>query len=555
MLSRTTLLLCLIFAGCGLKENADLLLINGRIITVDDQNPAAEAVAIRDGRIIEIGKNETIRSKYVASRQEDLQGASVFPGFIDAHLHMNSLGRLLLELDLTGTASFEAILKLVETKVKSSPKSEWIFGRGWDQNDWAVKEFPTAEKLNACSGNYYVMLKRVDGHAILVNQRVMDAAGITRNTPDPAGGFIIRDTRGNPTGVLVDNAASLVRKVMPISTREDDSLALELAMKSCLEYGLTSVHDAGVDPQKIDLYKNMSKRGKLTARIYAMLDGSNQALIDEYFQKKRDTTLVDNFLKIASVKLYADGALGSRGAALLEPYSDDAQNRGLAVTDQDRIQEITERALENGYQVCTHAIGDRGNRMTLDAYEKALLRTNMYGLNKRLRIEHAQVVNEFDIPRFAKLGVIASVQPTHCTSDMYWAEARVGPKRILGAYAWQRFIKSGAILCNGSDAPVESNNPLWGFYAAITRQDQQGYPEGGWYPDQKMNVMEALKGFTINAAYASFDEELKGSIEKGKLADLVVLDKDITSIEPKEILKTSVILTIVGGKILYRKTP
>ena len=439
MLSRTTLLLCLIFAGCGLKENVDLLLINGRIITVDDQNPAAEAVAIRDGRIIEIGKNETIRSKYVASRQEDLHGASVFPGFIDAHLHMNSLGRLLLELDLTGTASFEAILKLVETKVKSSPKSEWIFGRGWDQNDWAVKEFPTAEKLNACSGNYYVMLKRVDGHAILVNQRVMDAAGITRNTPDPAGGFIIRDTRGNPTGVLVDNAASLVRKVMPISTREDDSLALELAMKSCLEYGLTSVHDAGADPQKIDLYKNMSKRGKLTTRIYAMLDGSNQALIDEYFQKKRDTTLVDNFLKIASVKLYADGALGSRGAALLEPYSDDAQNRGLAVTDQDRIQEITERALENGYQVCTHAIGDRGNRMTLDAYEKALLRTNMYGLNKRLRIEHAQVVNEFDIPRFAQLGVIASVQPTHCTSDMYWAEARVGPKRILFAYAWQRW--------------------------------------------------------------------------------------------------------------------
>ncbi|MBL7994489.1 amidohydrolase [bacterium] len=555
MFSRIIFCFILPFTSCGLKENADLLLLNGRVVTVDEKNPAAEAVAIRDGRIIEVGKNETIRSKYVASRVEDLQGAAVFPGFIDAHLHMNSLGRLLLELDLTGTGSYDAILNLVETKVKSSPKSEWIFGRGWDQNDWAVKEFPTAEKLNACSGNYYVMLKRVDGHAILVNQRVMDAAGITKNTPDPAGGFIIRDTQGNPTGVLVDNAASLVKKVMPVPTREDDSLALELAMKSCLESGLTSVHDAGVDPQKIDLYKNMSKRGRLTTRIYAMLDGSNQTLIDEYFQKKRDTANVDNFLKITSVKLYADGALGSRGAALLEPYSDDVQNSGLAVTDPEKIQKITERALESGYQVCTHAIGDRGNRMTLDAYEKALLRTNMYGLDKRLRIEHAQVVNEFDILRFAKLGVIASVQPTHCTSDMYWAEDRVGPKRILGAYAWQRFLKSGAVICNGSDAPVESNNPLWGFYAAVTRQDQHGYPQGGWFPDQKMNVLQALKGFTINAAYASFDEELKGSLEKGKLADLVVLDKDITSIDPKEILKTSVILTMVGGKILYRKTP
>lgn len=555
MLARTILLLCFTLTGCGLKENADLLLVNGRVVTVDDKNPTAEAIAVRDGRIIEVGKNEVIRTKYVASRVEDLKGASVFPGFIDAHLHMNGLGRLLMELDLVGTTSYDSILKLVETKAKSSPKNEWIFGRGWDQNDWTVKEFPTAEKLNACSGDYYVMLKRIDGHAILVNQKVLDAADITKNTPDPAGGYIIRDAQGNPTGVLVDNATSLIRKIVPVPTREDDSLAVELAMQSCLKAGLTSVHDAGVEPEKISLYKSLSKRGKLTTRVYAMLDGSNPTLLDEYFRNKRDTVNYDNFLKIASVKLYADGALGSRGAALLEPYSDSPQHSGLAVTDPGEIQRITEQALENGYQVCTHAIGERGNRMTLDAYEKALLHTNSYGLDKRLRIEHAQVVNEFDIPRFAKLGVIASMQPTHCTSDMYWAEDRVGPKRILGSYAWQRFIKSGAVLCNGSDAPVESNNPLWGFYAAVTRQDQKGYPEGGWYPDQKMSVMEALKGFTIHAAYASFDEHLKGSIKKGKLADIVVLDKDITTVEPNEILNTSVLLTIVGGRILYRKSP
>ena len=545
----------LIITGCGLKENADQLLINGRIITVDEKNPYAEAVAIRDGRIVDLGSNEVIRTKYVCSRVEDLKNAVVYPGFIDAHLHMNGLGRLLMELDLTGTVSYDEVLKLVESKVQSAPHTAWIFGRGWDQNDWAVTDFPTAEKLNACSGNYYVMLKRIDGHAILVNQKVMDAAGITKNTPDPSGGYIIRDSQGLPNGVFIDNAMSLIYKVVPVPTREDDSLALELAMASCLKAGLTSVHDAGVGPEKIALYKSLSKRGKLTTRIYAMLDGSNEALINEYFRNKRDTTDYDNFLKIVSVKLYADGALGSRGAALLEPYSDSPQHSGLAVTDPAEIERITERALESGYQVCTHAIGDRGNRMTLDAYEKALKRTKTYGLDRRLRIEHAQVLSDSDIPRFAELGVIASMQPTHCTSDMYWAESRLGTKRILGAYAWQRLLKNGAMICNGSDAPVESNNPLWGFYAAITRQDHQGYPEGGWHPDQKMSAMEALRAFTINAAYASFDEREKGSIEKGKFADLVVLDHDITTVDPKEILNTSVLLTIVGGKILYRKSP
>lgn len=554
MLTRIILIVVFSLSGCGLKENADLLLINGRIITVNDKNPNAEAVAVRDGRIVEVGATAALQAKYVALQTEDLKGAAVFPGFIDAHLHMNGLGRSLMELDLVGTTSYDEILKLVEARVNSAPANEWITGRGWDQNDWAVKEFPTNEKLNACSGNYYVMLKRIDGHALLVNQKVLTAAGITANTPDPTGGLIVKDSKGNPTGVLIDNAKYLAEKIKPLPTRNDDSLALERAMESCLKAGLTSVHDAGVEPEMIALYKTLSKRGKLKTRVYAMLDGSNPSLLNEYFSAKRDTVEQDHFLKIASVKLYADGALGSRGAALLEPYSDSPGQTGLAVTDPEEMRSIAERALENGYQVCIHAIGDRGNRMALDAYEKALLHTKTYGLDKRLRIEHAQVVNEFDIPRFAKLGVIASMQPTHCTSDMYWAEERVGPKRILGAYAWRKFMENGTVICNGSDAPVESNDPLWGIYAAVTRQDQKGFPPNGWYPDQKMNVMEAIKGFTVNAAYAAFEEKLKGSIEKGKLADMVVLDKDLTAIEPKEILHTSVVMTIVGGRILYRKT-
>lgn len=554
MLTRIILIVVFFLSGCGLKENADLLLINGRIITVNDINPNAEAVAVRDGRIVEVGATAALQAKYVALQTEDLKGAAVFPGFIDAHLHMNGLGRSLMELDLVGTTSYDEILKLVEARVNSAPANEWITGRGWDQNDWTVKEFPTNEKLNACSGNYFVMLKRIDGHALLVNHKVLTAAGITANTPDPPGGLIVKDSKGNPTGVLIDNAKYLAEKIKPVPTRDDDSLALERAMESCLKAGLTSVHDAGVEPEMIALYKTLSKRGKLKTRVYAMLDGSNPSLLTEYFSAKRDTVEQDHFLKIASVKLYADGALGSRGAALLEPYSDSPGQTGLAVTDPEEMRSIAERALENGYQVCIHAIGDRGNRMALDAYEKALLHTKTYGLDKRLRIEHAQVVNEFDIPRFAKLGVIASMQPTHCTSDMYWAEERVGPKRILGAYAWRKFMENGTVICNGSDAPVESNDPLWGIYAAVTRQDQKGFPPDGWYPDQKMNAMEAIKGFTVNAAYAAFEEKLKGSIEKGKLADMVVLDKDLTAIEPKEILSTSVVMTIVGGRILYRKT-
>lgn len=356
MLKRIIPIVVFFLTGCGLKENADLLLINGRIITVNDKNPNAEAVAIRDGRIVEVGATGALLSKYVALQTEDLKGAAVFPGFIDAHLHMNGLGRSLMELDLVGTASYDEILKLVEARVKSAPANEWITGRGWDQNDWALKEFPTAEKLNACSGKYYVMLKRIDGHALLVNQKVLTAAGITANTPDPPGGLIVKDSKGNPTGVLIDNAKYLAEKIKPLPTRYDDSLALERAMESCLKAGLTSVHDAGVEPEKIALYKSLAKRSKLKTRVYAMLDGSNPELLNEYFGAKRDTVEQDHFLKIASVKLYADGALGSRGAALLEPYSDSPGQTGLAVTDPEEMRSIAERALENGYQVCIHAI-------------------------------------------------------------------------------------------------------------------------------------------------------------------------------------------------------
>lgn len=554
----------LLLFSCGTKENADLLLIRGNIVTLNEKSPKAEAVAIRGGKIIDVGTGDALKKKYVATRIEDLHGATVLPGLIDAHLHIMGLGRSLMELNVIGVTRSDEIVSMVAQKTKTAAKGKWIKGRGWDQNLWASKEFPTGSQLDAVSPDHYVILTRVDGHAVWVNRKVMDAAGISKNTKDPDGGKIIRDSSGNPSGVLIDNAKGLIYKIIPVPTYAEDSLALETAMDACAKFGLTSVHDAGVGMETIKLYKDFAKRGDLKLRIYAMLDGTQSSLLesyskigpekllDGYFKNGPEKNLYNDFLTIASVKLYADGALGSRGAALLEPYSDNPKNYGLELTSKNEIEKIAEQSLKHGFQVCIHAIGDRGNRNALDAYEEALAKTNSIGSQKRLRIEHGQIVNENDIPRFAALGVIASMQPTHCTSDMYWAESRLGPKRILGAYAWKKLTDSGVTVAFGSDAPVESCNPLWGIYAAVTRQDQKGFPDGGFYPDQRMTLMEALQGFTIHAAYAAFEENDKGTIEAGKLADLVVLSNDLTAIEPQEILTTEVKLTIVNGRIVYR---
>jgi predicted amidohydrolase YtcJ len=478
---------------------------------------------------------------------------TIIPGLNDAHLHLLGLGRALRQVDLVGTSSYAEVLSLIKAKIMETPPDLWIQGRGWDQNDWPEKEFPTNADLNAISPDHFIFVKRIDGHAALANHRVLQAAGITRSTPDPPGGKIIRRANGDPTGVLIDNAMELVSPVIPQPTLQEDSIALELAMQSCLRVGLTSVHDPGIDTTGLRVYRHAGLNGQLKIRVYAMLDGMDTALVTRQFSTGPEIGLYDHFFSLVSVKLYADGALGSRGAALIEPYDDDRGNRGLLLTPPPVIERLTVNALRAGFQVCTHAIGDRGNREVLTAYAAALNQTGMDGKQKRLRIEHAQVVHPDDISRFAQLGIVASMQPTHCTSDMYWAEQRIGPNRIRGAYAWRSMRQAGVVLAGGSDAPVESNNPLWGIYAAVTRKDHKLFPESGWQPQEKLDRMESVSMFTRDAAYAEFEENFKGRIRPGMAADLTVLSKDIMTVEPSEILSTQVLMTIVDGRIAFKR--
>lgn len=547
------ILTVLLVSGCRVKENADMVLWNARVITMDDRKPAAHAVAIRDGLIVGVGLNDDILDRFATTRREDLQGATVLPGFTDAHLHLLEIARSLRQLDLQGTTSYEDVLTRTKTRITETPAGRWVRGRGWDQNDWTDKDFPTHDRLTALSPNHFVYLTRVDGHAVLVNRKVMELCGISRLSKDPSGGRIVRDERGEPTGVLIDNAINLVTSFIPLPTRDEDSTALKLALESCAEAGLTSVHDAGVDQSMLALYEDFGRRQKLTVRIYAMLEGSIPGLLEPYLQRGPQRDLYGGFLSVSSIKLYADGALGSRGAALLEPYSDQPDHNGLLLTSPNAIQGVATKALRHGFQLAVHAIGDRGNRLTLDTFEKAFADQHVTGASVRFRIEHAQVLSESDISRLASLGVVASMQPTHCTSDMYWAEDRLGKERIKGAYAWRNLIDHGTTIACGSDAPIESHRPLWGIYAAVTRQDHRAWPDSGWYSDQRMTILEAIRGFTINAAYAAFEENRRGTIETGKQADLVVLSRDITAIPPSEILKTDVLMTLVDGHVVYRR--
>jgi predicted amidohydrolase YtcJ len=549
------LLFCLVSCSPTPKETeqpvsaADAVFLNGNFITMDEKKPRAQALAVKDGKILAVGSTADIR-KLAGEKTKvtDLGGKTVVPGMIDAHCHVLSYGTSLRKLNFVGTKSLDEIVNMVREKAKRCEPGEWILGRGWDQNDWDVKEFPHHEKLSAASPENPVCLTRICGHASFVNRKAMEIAGITKDTPDTAGGKIIKDKdTGEPTGVLVDTAAGRVQSAIPGVTRVHLKECIELAIAGCLKAGLTGVHDAGVEETVIGIYRELAKEGKLNLRIYAMLSEGSGIWMNDSPQ----IGAAGGFLTTRSVKLFADGAMGSRGAALLAPYSDDPENSGLPSMTEKDIASVTREALKKGYQVCTHAIGDGANRTVLNGYEQAL--KELPTKDHRLRIEHAQVLSPQDIPRFAKLGVIPSMQPTHCTSDMYWATDRLGAKRVKGAYAWRSLLDTGARIAAGSDFPVESNKPLWGIYAAITRQDHKGWPEGGWHPQQKMTVTEALRSFTIDAAYAAFEENIKGSLEKGKFADLVVLSKDITKIPPKEILQTEVEMTFVGGKIVYKK--
>jgi predicted amidohydrolase YtcJ len=532
------------------QSAADWVYHGGKIYTVVDGNSTVEALVVTGERIVFAGGLAEAK-KHVDDRTQwiDLGGKTMIPGLVDAHAHLRSLGKYLAQLKLERTGSPGEIREMVLEAQKSTTPGRWIEGRGWDQNEWEVKEFPTWKDLEETNANP-VYFRRVDGHAAWVNRAALELCGITRETPDPVGGKIIRDADGEPTGVFIDNAKELVFDRIPDPSPAEIDEWMAAAIRHCNELGLTGMHDAGTDSADVASLNRLHQRGELTLRVYCMLSTDEKDLsFTEELLTRGPREHAEGRVMIRAIKLYADGALGSRGAALLMPYSDEPGNTGLMVEPREKLERLTRLAMENGFQVCTHAIGDRGNRVILDIYEAAL---SAYGNgDPRLRVEHAQVVALDDIPRFKRLGVIPSMQPTHCTSDMYWAEDRVGPERIAGAYAWRRFVKDGNRLPFGSDFPVESADPMLGIYAAITRQDSEGQPEGGWYPEEKLSVLDAVRGFTIEAAYAGFSENDLGTIAAGKLADFTVLDRDIFEISPSGILETRVTHTVVGGKIVY----
>ncbi|HEY6218517.1 MAG TPA: amidohydrolase, partial [Gemmatimonadaceae bacterium] len=426
----------------------------------------------------------------------------------------------------------------------------WILGRGWDQNKWGDTRFPSHDALSRVTPNNPVALTRIDGHAILANAAAMKAAGITAATKDPTGGRLERTATGEPTGVFVDNAMHLIDRVIPPATKEDMHQATLAAIKEANRYGLVGVHDAGETKQVIDLFEEMAKAGEFALRGYIMITDDSASLA-AYFGRGPQSALYDGHLWIRSIKLYADGALGSRGAALLDPYADDANNIGLLRTPPEHMKEVAIHALRSGFQVATHAIGDRGNRVTLDVYEAALAAVPT--ADHRFRIEHAQVINFADIPRFAKLGVIPAMQAVHQSSDMTWAPTRLGYARTLGAYAWRSLLNTGVIIPNGSDFPVERVNPLYSFHAAVSRADDNDWPPGGWFPAEKMTREEALKSITIWPAIAAFQEKTMGSLTPGKYADFVILDQDLMRVPEQLILKTHVLSTYIGGKSVYER--
>jgi predicted amidohydrolase YtcJ len=441
---------------------------------------------------------------------------------------------------------------MVRARAATARPGEWIQGRSWDQNDWPDKQWPAHAKLTAAAPNNPVYLTRVDGHAALVNKAAMDAAGLSRATKDPPGGRIIRDAAGNPSGVLIDQAQGLVSTKIPELSTAQLEEQIRLADAETRRLGLTMVHDAGAEPRVVEAYKRLIDQGVVKTRLYVMLSGSLDTLQAE-FRKGPLKDYARRRLMVQAVKIVADGALGSRGAALLEPYTDEPRNVGLLTTPPAEVHAKALAASKAGFQTCIHAIGDRANREALDIFEKVYAEAPV-ARNLRLRIEHAQILDAADIPRFAGLNVIASMQATHATSDMPWVATRLGPARTAeGAYVWQKLIRSGAILANGSDFPVEEPNPMLGLYAAITRQDASGSPPGGWMPDERLSRVEALKSFTWNAAYAALAEQELGSIEPGKYADLVLLDRDVMSIEPREILDAQVLLTVIGGDVAFEK--
>lgn len=559
------LILFVVLISCSGKKPADLVITGGTIYTLDDAQPIVEAVVVNADTIVFAGTAKAAE-EWIGDNTNviDLAGKTMIPGFIEGHGHFMGVGFNELDLDLSGVKNFDEIVERVRIAASKAKPGEWILGRGWHQDKWdskpadMVKGYPSHAQLSAVSPDNPVFLSHASGHMSLANAKAMEIAGVNQlskenlNKFSGEGGEIIRDANGNPTGLFNENAEDVIARFIPANDAERMGKAFDLATQTCLKNGITGFHDAGVGREVIDFYRIQYALGKLGVRMYVMVTGWDRDLVHEWMRKGPEID-PKSWLTIRSIKLNCDGALGSRGAWLLEPYTDRPDFYGMATLSMDTVLATSRKGLKAGFQVCSHAIGDRANREILDRYEMAM-NENPDVKDARFRIEHAQHLNPADIPRFAKLGVIPTMQAIHMSSDRPWAIDRLGEKRIKeGAYMWQSLLKSGAKIVNGTDAPVEPVNPIPSFYASVSRMTLKGEPEGGYEPEEKMTREQALRSYTLDAAYGAFEEKIKGSIEKGKLADFAILSKNIMTVPEKEILTTEVVTTIVGGKVVYEK--
>ncbi|MGH9442273.1 MAG: amidohydrolase [Thermoanaerobaculia bacterium] len=542
---------CLVLAAFSATARSETLLTNVKIVASPGEPARAGALAIAGGRIEFSGPESEARHRWPDAAILDGRGGYAFPGFVDSHGHTWELGELLEMADLKTAGSPQECVTRIRAAAARSATGEWIRAYGWNQNNWAGKAFPDAKILDAEFPSRPVVAKRIDGHAVWVSSEAMRRAGITKDTREPEGGKIVRRPDGTPSGVFLDNAADLLARAEPPPTREEIVRRFRLALAACAEAGLTGIGDAsgdspGYDDTYLPVLRDMARRGELPIRVYATVGGRDPKL-DSILAAGR---VSEGLLTIRAVKIYADGALGSRGAALLEDYSDDPGNRGFFLTEPSRMESIVEKCFRAGFQPWIHAIGDRANRAALDAIEKA--EAAVHPRDARPRIEHAQVVDETDRKRFAALGVIASIQPSFATSDMSWAGQRLSSRRIGESYAWRSLKTAGARLCGGSDFPWESNRPLLGIYAAIAREDLNGKPTGGWRPGEDLTPAEAVALYTRDAAFASFSEATRGRIAPNGDADLTILDRDVTACPPSEIPGSRVLMTVVAGQVVFR---
>ncbi|MEX0719897.1 MAG: amidohydrolase [Balneolaceae bacterium] len=540
------LFLVFIFSACSDKStNKTFINANGYTFTGDSLTTFTTMI-VEDRKIREIGGDEL--AEMADGQTIDLGGKTVLPGLIDAHGHVMNLGFQELQVNLAGIETLEATLDTLKNYAEANPDLEWIQGRGWNQTLWLENEFPTAADIDKVISDRPVWLSRVDGHAGWANTEAMELAGISQDTPDTRGGKIIRDESGKATGVFVDAAGRYINEIVPAPTPLENEMALEKALEQMSRMGLTSAHDAGINENEWNLYKDFADQERISTRIYAMIDGAGDTF-DKLSKDGPVKSYADDRLALRSVKISADGALGSRGAAMIAPYSDDSGNHGLLFFEQDELNEMVYKTASNGFQTNIHAIGDKANRVVLNAFE--YVKDELGDQDLRHRVEHAQIVSLDDIPRFKELDIIASMQPTHATSDKNMAEDRVGPDRIKGGYAWQSYFDQGTVLASGSDFPVEHSNPFFGLYSAVTRMDHEGNPEGGWYPEHRLSRETALKTFTLNAAYAAHQEDVLGSLEEGKWADFIVIDQDYLEIPSSDIWRINVLETWVAGEKVF----